>query len=262
MEPPGDLRLRTPDRLVGGSRLGQQEQAGDLVLVLVGHQLVEVAGDGVGEPGRLVIDALLGPAGRGDHPAEALGIARRLVIDEVVGQPLDQLVEGFRRGVGDPAGGLLDLVGNGVPPPTPAQGCDVALHGNPVELDRPLDHGGLDRDRPGLHGNAKEEHVGGGRIAEQSAGDCCGVRVAVVVAAGDFGQSCGEQVELGVRRRRVGHHRPGRRRRRRADDDRPAGPGAGAVAVAGPDQKIECQQAVDAGGVGAVGHRRAVGGDA
>ena len=49
VQQPRDLRALAANRLRLRPRLGQQQQAGDFVLVLVRHQLVQVAGDGIGE---------------------------------------------------------------------------------------------------------------------------------------------------------------------------------------------------------------------
>ena len=154
-------------------------------------------------------------------------------------------------------GGLLDVVGVDVPPPAPTEGGDVALHGDAVELDRPLDQRGVDGDRTCLHGDTEEEQVGRRGVAEQATGDRGSVGVAVGGAARHLGEPPGEHVELWIRRRRLGNHRPGGGRRRRTDDDGPFGPGAGAVRVAGADEEVEGEEAIDPRRVGSVGHRRA-----
>ena len=67
VQAPRHLGARSADGLVPGPGLGRQQQPGDLVLVLVRHQLVAVAGDGLGERGARRVDALLGPAGDADE---------------------------------------------------------------------------------------------------------------------------------------------------------------------------------------------------
>ena len=74
----------------------------------------------------------------------------------------------------------LDLVGDDGPPPAPAERGDVAVDGDAVELDRPLDRGRVDGDGAVLHGHAEQQDVGRRRVAEQPGGDGGGVDVAVV----------------------------------------------------------------------------------
>ena len=74
------------DRLVLRLRLGQQRQPGDLVLVLVRHQLVEIAGGGLGQRLRARHHAALGGADLVDRVAEALGVVGVLVVDEIGGE--------------------------------------------------------------------------------------------------------------------------------------------------------------------------------
>jgi hypothetical protein len=80
-----------------GDLLGEvavRVEARHLVLVLVGHELVQRLGDGLGERAGLAHDPRLGLA----HPlhpgAVALGVSRVLVVGEVGGAPRDHLVEG------------------------------------------------------------------------------------------------------------------------------------------------------------------------
>ena len=129
------------------------------------------------------IDPLLGGPGDIDQPPEALGVRRRLVPHEVVGEALDQLVErlGLRRH-GD-AGGAGDTVGVDGPAPAPAERRHVASDGDAVQLDGPLDLRRVDRDGAVLHRHTEQHDVGRRGVAEQAGGDGRRVDVAVVVAA-------------------------------------------------------------------------------
>ena len=72
VQAPRDLRARPADRLVLGPGLRGQQQPGHLVLVLVRHQLVAVAGDRGGERRARRVDPSLGVAGDADEVEEAL----------------------------------------------------------------------------------------------------------------------------------------------------------------------------------------------
>ncbi len=69
-----DLRALAADRLVALAGLVEEQQPGNLVLVLVRHQLVEVAGDRVGEGDGIGIDGVLGGPHAIDRGPEAIGV--------------------------------------------------------------------------------------------------------------------------------------------------------------------------------------------
>jgi hypothetical protein len=146
-------------------------EPGDLVLVLVGHELEEVARDRLGQglvPGRL--GRLRRPDGR-DEAAVAVGVGLVLVTCEESGPAGDQLVEARRRRrPGGRAGQSLDgrrVVGVGA---TPGERPLVEVDGLAVDLDRPEQRLARDRDEALLPGPAEEEEVGGDAVAQERLG--------------------------------------------------------------------------------------------
>lgn len=106
VEPPGEQRRRQPDldlaRIVEARRDPGPEgrigmEPGDLVLVLVGHHLVEHVGDRLGQPHRARPERGI----RRAHPLDQGGVARRiggvLIGGQVVRQPADLRLERFLR---------------------------------------------------------------------------------------------------------------------------------------------------------------------
>ena len=121
-------------------------EAGDLVLVLVGHQLEQVARDRLGEPARLGACARLG----GPRPLDQGAVSRRvggvLVGGEEGDAPRDDLVEASATAAapGRPSPACVSAstaarVDRGAA--APAEGGDVHRDRVAVELDRPLDRG-------------------------------------------------------------------------------------------------------------------------
>src|SRR3546814_2353006 len=82
---------------VCSSDLAAGVQARDLVLVLVGHELEEVAVHGFGEVGRAGRLRLLGGAHLRHEVGVALRVRRVLVVDEEGGAAGDQFVERARQ---------------------------------------------------------------------------------------------------------------------------------------------------------------------
>ena len=216
-----------------------------------------VAGHGLGEGDASRGDPLLGRPGDLDEIEEAAGIGLRLVPDEIGGEPLDELVRRLRRGGAGEAGGLLDLGRERGPAASPPERGDVALHRNAVELDRPLDPRRAHRDRTVLHGDAEQHHVRRRGVPEETARQRGRVHEAIVTGPGDLTEAPGEGGEVGVRRRRMRHHRPRRCRCDRADDDGAGGVGTDPVGVARRDEEVEGEQAVDTRAVGMVRRRHA-----
>ena len=258
VQPPRDLRARPADGLVAGPGLGGEQQPGDLVLVLVGHQLVAVAGDGLGEracssgrpaarpPGRRRRGR--GSAGRSARTGTRRGRRRgaRSARRSSPGRPAR----------GD-AGGLLDLGRDDRPAAPPAERGDVAGDGDTVELDRPLDAApGRRRSRPA----ARRRRAAGcwpswrRRTARSPARRCR--RSGCRSAAGDLVEPAGERVER--RGTASSGGRPSPRSASTATEPTTTvrvGVGADAVGVAGRDEEVEGEQAVDARAVGVVRRR-------
>ncbi len=181
MQSPGDLRLLTADRLECCAGFRGEEQAGDLVLVLVGEQLVEVHGDGAGERVGAGDGRVFGGLCPLDEAGEAVGNSLRLVTDEVGAQAGDELTGAFHVRHWLESGRVVHRSPVGDPPAPPGERVQVALDSHTVERDRLLDGGGCDRDRSRLHRDPEEEHVGRGGVAEQRGGQRRGVHVAVVL---------------------------------------------------------------------------------
>src|SRR4029077_1287883 len=80
--------------LEAGSQGRLQGQPGDLVLVLIGHELVQVPGDGLGQRGRARRPVLFRGADPFDYVEVAAGVGGVLVRRQVVGAGPDQAVEG------------------------------------------------------------------------------------------------------------------------------------------------------------------------
>ncbi len=99
MEPDRAFRAGTEFLSEAGVEGRVQGQAGDLVFVLVSHQLVQVAGDGFDQGGRSRGVGLRGPDSLYEIGV-AGGVGRTLVPDQVVGADRDKPAE-FGRGVGE-----------------------------------------------------------------------------------------------------------------------------------------------------------------
>ena len=141
---------------------GSEQQPGDLVLVLVGHQLVQVAGHRVGELG----DGRRRST-RGDHRRRSAWRtrptgrrARSSVSRSSSGRSSTgrQLRRRPRRSV---------VAGSDIQLRPQREGRQVLVDGDAVELDGPLDGVDRDGDRPGLDGDAEQEDVGHRLVAEQ-----------------------------------------------------------------------------------------------
>ncbi len=115
-----------------------------------------------------------------DTASEALGVGVVAPVGEVVGEPIDQLIDGLDAGRADP-GDRLDGVGVDRPLPPEPEGGEVLVDGDAVELDRPFEVFGSDGQRPQLDGDAEHEDVGRHRSAEQAAGHRARVDVPVVL---------------------------------------------------------------------------------
>ncbi len=154
-------------------------QPRDLVLVLVGHQLEQRAGDRLAQGGRA--GRRLGGADPVDHGAVAPGIGRVLVGGEEVGAAGDDPVDRLRRH--RPVARDGQRRGLRACEAADGEGRLVALDLDLVQLDRP--HQGLMRHRhePPLPGHAQHDHVGVDRIAAMGLGHPVGVEGAQVVPA-------------------------------------------------------------------------------
>ena len=172
-----------PDRCLD---LGPEVESRHLVLVLVGHQLVEVTRDRLGEPG---LAGHRRPLRRRDA-AHELDVAARighiLVGDQLGDADLDQppqLATGPHgvdqrprlgpdlrtRGDGARAASLHrpDPPGVDDEQTAHAERLRVHLDLDAVDRDRLLDRRRPDRDRPCLVGRAQQDHVGGHVVAEE-----------------------------------------------------------------------------------------------
>ena len=131
-------------------------EPGDLVLVLVGEQLVVGAGDRLAEPLAARRPRPLGLARAAHQRAVAGGVGRVLIGPEVGSAALDQRVESLwprRLGHGTRLGrrcgnGLRIVRGSAAP----AEGTQVGLDGDAVERDRPLQGLGAERKLAALVG--------------------------------------------------------------------------------------------------------------
>jgi hypothetical protein len=151
-------------------------------------------------------------------------------------------------------GGRVDRPGA-----TPPEGGDVGVDGHTVERDRPLDRFGCHGDRPDLHRGAEHHDVGRRRRPEQPSARPAASRYRLSAGPADLADPLLEQ-----RRRRCGevgvhHHLTGRHGAGRRHDDGPVRSSAVEVGVAGADQQVEGQQAVDAVDVGVVRRRDVTG---
>ena len=177
---PGDERRRHAEaepwrtlelRLHLGPEAAVGIEPGDLVLVLVGEQLVIGAGDRLAEPLAARSPRPLGLARPAHQRAVAGGVGRVLIGPEVGRAALDQRVESLwprRLGHGTRLGrrcgnGLRIVRGSAAP----AEGTQVGLDGDAVERDRPLQGLGAQRYLAALVGEAQEEEVGIDGIADQ-----------------------------------------------------------------------------------------------
>ena len=240
MQHPQHLGSLATDRLRLCLGLGQQQQSGDLVLILVGHQLVQVPGDRLGE---------LRVPGRG-HPVhhfeEPIGVLLRLVADEVRCQAVAQ-----RRVVDRAAdsGRCFDRCAVGHPGAAPRERGEVLLDRDTVQLDRPLHRERVERNVTRLQRHADHEHVDGAVVAEQALHDPLRVDPKVRPRVGV--EPVGELADR-VRPIGVDHHRRGRDGCGVGDQRSAIGRGGADRRVAASGELIERDQDVDRAGRGLV----------
>ena len=260
----------------GLAGLGPEMEPGHLVLVLVGHELVQIEGHRLGQVGGVAAHHPLLALG---HPAQELHVAGgqrpRLVVDQVGRPSLGQAGDGTGQGRPADQGSGLDrgphrrdrprgagLFGRDRVPRRPGVGHDAAApgeggfvggDGHAVELDGPLD--GLDSHghAPGLVGRPQGQEVGLHVVAEQGLGHLDGIEADVVVLAGHPVDGQKQVVGVGVELVGVGHHLAGGHP---ADGDHGQGAlggGPGQVAGVGRHQQVEAQIAVGQPGADVVG---------
>ena len=154
-------------------------EAGHLVLVLVRHQLVGVAGDGAGKR-FAAAERAFGLADPFDEIAIPCRPRRVLPRGEVRCPPPDELVQGLRCGRLQPLVALerqaLHRFEVARGPPAPPERLAVHLHRDPVELDGPFDGGTGDRDEPLLVCESEEEEVARDRVSEEPGRDAGGIQ--------------------------------------------------------------------------------------
>ena len=145
-----------------------QAEPGDLVLVLVGRELVQVLRDGPGKRLAAGDGGLAGP-----HALDEAGVLVRAGLVLERGQFPDAQREHVRE---VPLGRARVCLGGGggrcrfVQRPARAERPDVGVDGHAVEPDGVLDRLGAGRQRARLVGGAHQDHVGVLLIAEQVGG--------------------------------------------------------------------------------------------
>ena len=148
--PPLELRLHLPAEAPVGV------EPGNLVLVLVGEQLVIGAGDRLAEAFAARRSRPFGLARAAHQGAVAAGKRGVLIGPEVGGAALDQRVQPLRLrllgqgpGLGCRVGDRVGIVRGG---PAPAEGALIGLDRDAVERDRPFDGVCAERDQAALVG--------------------------------------------------------------------------------------------------------------
>ena len=146
-------------------------EPGNLVLVLVGEQLVIGAGDCLGEALAARRPCALGLARAGHQGAVAGGKRRVLIGPQIRRAALDHRIEprrlwrlGHAAGLGHRCGDRLRIVGGGT---APAEGAHVGFDRNAVERDRLLHRLRTEWNLALLVGKAQQEQVGVDGIADQ-----------------------------------------------------------------------------------------------
>ena len=152
----------------------------DLILILVGHQLVQRPSHRFGKTGHAFRSRLLRLTHAFDESTVALGIGAVLILGEVRDPFSDQLVKrarkvvrgGFRqsgrRGAFDQAKIMRRTT-------APKESLLVRLDRHAVQLDRAQQCLIRQRDHALLPGIAKQEQIGGDRIAHQRGGEPGGI---------------------------------------------------------------------------------------
>ena len=183
---PGQQRRREMDRHavvavlegLGGpaAEIAVRIEPGDLILVLVSHQLVEVPRHGERQARPALCLVPLRRFGRPHQAFVPVGPGGVLVGGQVLAPDRDDLIhrlgpfrfEFERRGrERDLAHGFEVNRGAAAPVERPL----VGRHGDAVQFDRLDDRGFLQRHHALLQGIAEHEHVGRNRIAHQAGGD-------------------------------------------------------------------------------------------
>src|SRR3954470_14703342 len=139
-------------------------QARNLVLVLVGEELVVIARDRFGElrgAGLVLFD----PKDAADQGPVSGGISGVLIVGEELRAPLDQLVQAARevlvdRDDGGRRGDAADLLLVGRGAPAPEEALLVELHRDAIQFDCALQRLASERNPALLIGIAEHEHVG------------------------------------------------------------------------------------------------------
>ena len=149
----------------------------------------------------------------------------------------------------------------GGPRTTPSEGSQVGRDRYPVQGDRFLDRLGRHRNGAGLNRSAEEQDVGRRGRTEQRVGQTGGVGESVLIGSAHHRDALDEDGTRGWRDVGVGDHLAGRDGVRRCDHDGAISAYPDEVRVAGTDEEIEGQQAVDAGDVGVVRHCGVAAGD-
>ena len=245
MEVIGDLGGGASDGLIPGGGLVVEEQAGDLVLVLVRHQLVEVDHHGAGEL-VVLIELLLGSLSGGDDRAESSGVFLGLIVDQVARQSFKQLQSCLRCNVYRKIGRPFDLLWVVDPRTSPTERIEVLGNCDAVEFDGALNCFDWERQGTALNSGAEHEEVGSRRRSEQTFSERRCVEKPVVIGSSDRPDSFDQVVTAGQAETGLGDHGTGRDGIGRSNHDGAVDPSAIEVRCLRCNQEVKPEDRVDA----------------